>query len=62
MERFVKGSISSAHVCQISERELRVNQVLFVAKAARRKLGEKIAQKGGVITVRDVRAKVTKRT
>ena len=50
------------HVRQISERDLRASQVLFIAKAARRKLDGKVAQKGGVITVRDVRAKVTKRT
>ena len=62
VERFVKGSISSAHARQISERDLRANQMLSIAKTARRKLDGKVAQKGGVITVRDVRAKVTKRT
>ena len=57
--RFVKGSISSAHARQIVERDLLASHQQSVAKAARKKLDGKVAQKG-VITVGDVRAKTSK--
>ena len=59
--RFVKGSISSAHARQIVERDLLASHQQSVAKAARKKLDGKVAQKGGVITVGDIRAKTSKR-
>ena len=61
VNRFVKGSISNAHARQIIKRDLRASQQQSIAKAARRKLDGKVAQKGGVITVGDVRAKTSKR-
>ena len=56
-----EGSISSAHARQIVERDLLASHQQSVAKAARKKLDGKVAQKGGVITVGDVRAETSKR-
>ena len=56
LSRFIKGSIASAHSQQIVEDELKSVQRHATAKAARKKLMGTVAQKGGIITVRDVRA------
>ena len=56
LDRFIRGSVSSSLRCSIAERDLEITY-----RAARKKLTGRVAQKGGVITVRDVRAKVTKR-
>lgn len=56
LSRFFKGSIASAHSREILEDELKSVQGHATAKAARKKLGGTVAQKGGVITVGDVRA------
>ena len=56
LSRFIKGSIASAHSRQIVEDELKSVQRHASAKAARKKLNGTVAQKGGVITVGDVRA------
>ena len=49
VRRIVKDSISSAHARQIVERDLLANHQKSVAKAARKKLDGKVAQKGWVI-------------
>lgn len=61
LERFFCGSVTNSLRCSIAERDLEITHREAIARAARRKLTGRVAQKGGVITVRDVRAKVTKR-
>ena len=61
VDRFFKGAMASAHAQQLAERDLLTSARASIAKAARKKLAGTVAQSGGVITVRDVRAKITKR-
>ncbi len=61
IERFVKGAITNAHSHEITERDLTAVQKQAVAKAARKKLDGKVAQKGGVVTVGQIRAKIQTR-
>ena len=61
LDRFIRGSVSNSLRCSIAERDLEITYSEAIARAARKKLTGRVAQKGGVITVRDVRAKVTKR-
>ncbi|MCJ1464997.1 hypothetical protein MMC07_003612 [Pseudocyphellaria aurata] len=61
VDRFMRRSIASAYSCQIAERDLIASYSQAAARTARKKFDGKVAQKGGVITVRDIRAKVTKR-
>ena len=61
VDRFFKGAMASAHAQQLAERDLLTSARASIAKVARKKLVGTVAQSGGVITVRDVRAKVTKR-
>ena len=61
VDRFFKGAMASAHAQQLAERDLLTSVRASIAKVARKKLAGTVAQSGGVITVRDVRAKVTKR-
>ena len=61
LDRFIRGSVSNSLRCSIAERDLEITYIEAIARAARKKLTGRVAQKGGVITVRDVRAKVTKR-
>ncbi len=56
LSRFIKGSIVSAHSRQIVEDELKSVQRHVTAKTVRKKLTGTVAQKGGIITVGDVRA------
>ena len=62
LDRFIPGSVTNSLRCSIAERDLEITHREAIARAARRNLIGKVAQIGGVITVRDVRAKVTKRT
>ena len=61
LDRFIRGSVSNSLRCSIAERDLEITHREAIARAARRKLTGRVAQKGGVITVRDVSAKITKR-
>ena len=61
LDRFIRGSVTNSLRCSIAERDLEITHREAIARAARKKLTGRVAQKGGVITVRDVRAKVTKR-
>ena len=61
LRRFIKGSISNGDSRTLSERDLAAVHKEAVSKAARKRLDGRVAQSGGVITVRDVRAKATKR-
>ena len=61
LDRFIWGSVTNFLRCSIAERDLEITHREAIARAARKKLTGRVAQKGGVITVRDVRAKVTKR-
>ena len=54
---FIKGSITSAHTHQLSERDLIAIHQEAISKATQKKLSENVAQKGGVISVKDVRQK-----
>lgn len=57
----ISGSVSNSHRCSIAKRDLEITHRKAIARAAQTKLKGRVAQKGGVITVRDVRAKITKR-
>ena len=61
VERFIKGSITSAHARQLSERDLQITRKEAVSKATRKRLNGNVAQKGGVISVGDVRRKAVER-
>ena len=61
LDRFIRGSVTNSLQCSIAERDLEITHREAIARAARKKLTGRVSQKGGVITVRDVRAKVTKR-
>ena len=61
VERFIKGSITSAHTLQITERDLLATRQEAVARVKRKVLKGNVAQKGGVITVKEVRRKTVTR-
>ncbi len=61
LDRFICGSVSNSLRCFITERDLKITYNEAIARAARKKLIGRVAQKGKLITVRDVQAKVTKR-
>ena len=62
LDMFICGSVTNSLRCSIAERDLEITHREAIARAARKKLTGRVAQKGGVITaVRDMRAKVTKR-
>ena len=55
LSQFIKGSISSAHLRQIVEDELKSVKRHATPKAERKKLIGTVAKKSGVITIRDVK-------
>ena len=57
MERFIKGSITTAHTLQITERDLLSTRKEAIDKAKRKALKGNVVQKGGVITIKDIRAR-----
>lgn len=61
LDRAICGSVTNSLRCSIAERDLEVSYRETIARAARKKLIGRVVQKGGVITVQDVRAKVTNR-
>ena len=61
LDRFIRGSVTNSLSCSIAERNLEITHREAIARADRKKLIRNVAQKVGVITVQDVRAKVTKR-
>ena len=61
VNRFIKGSITSAYTRQLSERDLLATREEAISKAARKRLSGNVAQKGGIIRVGDVRRKAVKR-
>ena len=60
LDRFIRGSVSNSLRCSIAERDLEITYSEAIANAARKKLTGRVVQKRGVITVWDVRAKITK--
>ena len=61
LERFIQSSVTNAINRIIAERDLEITHREAIAQAARKKLTGKIAQKRGVILVRDVYVRITKR-
>ena len=61
LERFICGSLTSAFTHYLLDRDLDATYKEAAARAARKKLTGRVAQKGGVITVREVRGRITKR-
>ena len=59
--RFIKGSLSMAYHAQLTESENRKAKSHAQEKAARKASGSKQAQKGGVISISDIRARVQKK-
>ena len=57
VERFIKGSITTAHTLQITERDLLSTRKEAIDKAKRKALKGNVVQKGGVITIKDIRAR-----
>lgn len=56
----MKRAVASAHAQEISDRGLELLHKQTVSKAVRKKLDSRVAQTGGLITVRNVRAKALK--
>ena len=61
LEQFIRGSVTNAINRIIAERDLEIIHQEAIARAACKKLTGKIAQKGKVILVRDVPARIAKR-
>ncbi len=61
LERFIRGSVTNAINRIIAEHDLKITHREAITRAACKKLTAKIAQKGGVILMRDVRARTAKR-
>jgi len=57
--RYIKGSLVGASSLALAERDIEATHNHSKAKAKRDKLGGSVAQKGGVITVRQARGKIT---
>jgi len=57
--RYIKGSLVRASSLALAERDIEATHNHSKAKAKRDKLGGSVAQKGGVITVRQARDKIT---
>ncbi len=57
--RYIKGSLVRASSLALAERDIEATHNHSKAKAKRDKLGESVAQKRGVITVRQARGKIT---
>jgi len=55
LNQFIKGAIASAHARGIAENELREVHRHATEKGARKSLAGNVAQKGGVITINDIR-------
>ena len=61
IQRFIRGSIASAHKLELTTRDLKVIQEATTARAKRASLGRQVAQKGGTIKVSECRALCSKR-
>ncbi len=61
LERFIRGSVTNLINRIIAELDLEITHREAMAQAARKKLTGKIAQKGRIILVQDVRARIAKR-
>ncbi len=61
LERFIRGSLTSVFTYYLLDRDVDATYKEAAAPAARKKLTGWVAQKGGVITVREVRGKIAKR-
>ncbi len=59
VDRYIKGSLVRASSLALVERDIEATHNHSKAKAKRDKLDESVAQKGGVITVRQARDKIT---
>ncbi len=59
--RFIRGFLTSAFTHYLLGRDLDATYKEGAARAAQKKLTGRVAQKGGVITVREVRGKIAKR-
>ena len=57
-KRFVKDSITNLYSYKITKQVFKAVQKQAVAKAAHKKLDGKVVQKGGVVTVGQIRAKI----
>ena len=55
MQRFIRGSIASAHTLQLTARDLKAMQDATTARAKRASLGGQVAQKGGMIKISECR-------
>ncbi len=60
VDRFIRDSVFKSLRCSIAKRNLEITYSEVITRAARKKLKGGAARKEKVITVRDVRAKVTK--
>ena len=61
IQRFIRGSIASAHTLELIARDLKAIQEATTARAKRASLGGQVAQKGGTIKVSECRALCSKR-
>ena len=61
LDRFICGSVTNSLCYSFAKRNLQIIHRKAIAQAAHKKFTRKVAQKGGVIIVRDMRANITKR-
>ena len=62
MGRFIKGSVANANLLELTQRDLQAIHTAALAKRARKMLAGTVVQKGGIVTVRDVRQNHLHRT
>ncbi len=61
MERFICGFLTSAFTHYLLDRDLDATYKGAEARATQKKLTGRVAQKGGVVTMREIRGRITKR-
>ena len=61
LDQFICSSVTNSFWASIAERNLEIIYRKAIARVAQKKLMDRVAQKGGVITIWDVCAKITRR-
>ena len=60
-EKYVKGTLAKVNSGELAEDQLKKVWTAELERASRRKLGNRVVQKGGVITVGKAREKIADR-
>ncbi len=60
LERFIRGFLTNAFTHYLFDRDLAATYKEAAANSAQKKLTGRVAQKGGVVTVHEIRRRITK--